>query len=327
MKLRRAWHVVAIVLLAGCENPSDEVFSTADVAFIAQDGTPVVAGAEIPYRGGGQFAVRVHEQVSSLEQPMRATAEIVMPWTPAGAITSATFNLVRQPDGAFSGSGNLVWPPGGPVNVRVHAAGQSQDLSAPLALPKLVIDFGSISNNGSQQTIPMCIESSAPDGTVNVHLDGAAVQGGSQQDASLTLVRGPCLNIAPSDPALLSHAQLTVTASKAFQVTATLANTLVVLQQRVPLQSASAALTLTSPSGAAPAPLSIVEIDAHAELGGAPAANVPLQVQATSAVVFVPAAPSTDSSGNAVIRFQMPEQGPVHVEVAFASSKQAIDFQ
>ena len=328
---------------AGC-NKAPPAPPGVSVFFANPDGGTLPDGSTLPYHSGGPFTVGVSTDLPGLRQSTHALIEIVEPSSPTGAIMSATATLTAQDGGVFSGSAPLAWPLGGSVPVRVHAMGQIVESMVPLDAPDLAIDYGTGMNTGAQELVPVCITSTSPDGSVAIHLDQAVVAGGTQTDLMATLVVGLCPSISSSLTSPKSHASFTaVGLSTGARVTVSLVGPNVVRMSDLPTSMfVPVVLSVTSPSGTAPAPGSIVEVDVHATFastdggfadsgvvagGSSDAAGISISLLGAPNVALVPASVITDGNGKAVAHFQMPSSGAVHIEASVGSSRNGIDFQ
>jgi len=175
-----------LAVTVGCSYASDAGVQACDDAHTA-----------VPYVPGGPFTVDVTATPNDPADiapatALRAQIQIVSPLVPAGATSSTSVALLPSDAGSYAGGGALAWPPGGPVDVRVQVGGIVADRQLELDRPSLDIKPATGTQNGTQATVPVCVQSAAISGSVAIHLDGATLFNGTATDQTMVLEIGAC---------------------------------------------------------------------------------------------------------------------------------------
>jgi hypothetical protein len=288
----------------------------------------------IPYRSGGQFAIGV--RVAGLDQLVGTThAQITLLPNTATLSGSSSQTLTMEGDdmGIVKGTTVMTWAPGGPVPLFVQVAGMSfEPAPVPLVVPSLGFDVLAKLDVGTSWIYPVCVESTTDDGMVALHLDGAVLASGAVSDTMLSLAPGPCQGVVSALQGTRSHVSFAaVPTAPNFRVTATL----IIPQRSFAVEETVDAYTLPTMRFKTPdgplhaAPLSIVELHLLVQRQEAPVPGITVSFQSvpqTTATSPVPTVATTDEQGEAVVHFQMPQNGSIRIEASIGAVRTGVDF-
>lgn len=319
MNCARFAGVLWALLMSGCGGNNKEVEGYAQdaefnprlsIAFVKERDEAEVPGelATLPFRNNGAFSVRLAAVIPNLCKPIEADVELITPNRPEGATVVAKATLVPQePCENLAGDVRLAWPEGGDVQVRATLAGFTEVKGISFDPPEVALQVDTV--NGQREGLgfryKFCIESSVKEGTAELRLKNATLEGGADA-RSLPLSKGRCPSLTGDAKPLLdspraSHFQGTLLAGAAeFDVGAALVGTSKVAEpQHVVVQTPGRLELRVEPAVEfLPDAGEVVEVTVFATLGGAPPYNIPIRIETVPYTQVLPAAGFTDAQGS-----------------------------
>jgi hypothetical protein len=311
--------LLTVISLIGCK-PDPERFA---VSLSFPDAQP---DGKLPYRAGGQFVVEVHADITELTS---THGQISLGGaTTSNGVTAPQTVALGASDGGLVGGVVMTWPLGGRLLVYAQVAGVTLPAyPIELVTPMLTFNGRPLQSNGLQWLYPYCLESTTEDGNVALHLDGAALPGGTS-DTMLALAAGPCEGTAS---AARSHASYTAVPSLGtFRATATMSGIPHPFPQGDVIVKTFVApkITVTSPQITFPGG-AIIQVDIHVDTGPEPAQGIAVQLQAippTPGTMVVPSMVTTNANGDASAHFQMPMTGSVEIDASIGPIRGSKQF-